>query len=194
MSSLLLKIIMGSIFYVLIEFYHRYDGLEVDFYKVMPYELVCLVGMLFLEVNAYLLYCVLVFHTYTDECTRTAYVVPTVLAGAIEMIILCSNGRLMIVLIELVVCMLVVHMMSFFKAFAAGDAYYLNVLLIGACNMGISAYVALFVIFYVACISFVVRMVIVNIVSRIRGKGWQRRSAFMGSILCGYLVFCWGYL
>lgn len=190
MAELLLKCIITGLFYGLVVFYHKTDRLETDKIKLTVCSILCLCGLLFLSLNAYFLYCVLVFHTYTDECTTTTYVLPTLVAGLTEVVLLLINGITVSVALELVVCIAIVHVLSLFRAFASGDAYYLNVLLTGACVMGISSFRALFVIFYVACISFVIRMVVRNVARRIRGEGIQRKYAFMGSILCGYVVFC----
>lgn len=190
MNSFVLKCVIAVLFHVLILFYHRADGLEVDFYRVMPYEIICLLGMLFLPPNAYFLYIVLVFHTYTDERIRMAYVLPTILAGVVEGVVLYVSGTSAGSLVELAVCVVIVHILSFCKVFGEGDAYYMNVLLMGAVSMGVSAFGALFVIFYIACISFILRMFVINVVNRLYGRESQRRSAFMGSILCGYVVFC----
>lgn len=177
-------------FGIVTEYYHRTDNLEADYDGLTPYIMLCMLGMPFLTPNAYFLFVLLVFHTYTDEQMQSTYTLPTLIAGGIELVALMSGDITAATIIAVIICVVIVHIMSAVGAFAKGDVYMLDVLLLYAGYTGGDVFNALLVIIGAAYVCFLVKMLIVNAIQLINKNPLIRQSPFMGSIFCGYVVYC----
>ncbi len=189
-----LKLISITIFFLFLVFFKHADGLCIDKTILKGYICVAVMGLFFLGANEYFMFCILLFHTYTDERQQMAYTLPSVFAGIVEVIIWIWNGIRVEPALELVMSIFVVFIMTKIKVFAEGDGYYFVVLLIGACAMSRSTGEALMVIFYIAAICFIARMAIINIWRLKKKEKPVRQAAFMGSILGGYIGYVYLYL
>ena len=189
MNSIVLKIMASVVWILLLNIYRKKDYLKMNYNLIVILSLISLMSVLFLSFEEIFVLNVLLFHVYTDEMTQTVYCLPTFITGIVELVLLIISGVKADALIMLLVVCGIVKIISFLGAFAEGDADFIYVLLIFMARY-MEVFEAFLIITLVSAISFIVKILLINVKRILCKQQTIRKSAYMGSIMVAYLVIC----